>query len=37
MEIMGLIAALNLATTIYKEEKCIIYCDSAYCVNMFNS
>lgn len=37
MEIMGLIAALNLAITIYKEEKCIIYCDSAYCVNMFNS
>jgi ribonuclease HI len=37
MEIKGLISALELATTKYKNEECIIYCDSAYCVNMFNS
>ena len=37
MEIKGLIAALELATNKYKEEECTIYCDSAYCVNMFNS
>lgn len=37
MEIKGLLQALELATTKYKNDKCIIYCDSAYCVNMFNS
>ena len=37
MEIKGLITALELATNKYKEEECFIYCDSAYCVNMFNS
>lgn len=37
MEIKGLIAALELATFRYKNDECIIYCDSAYCVNIFNS
>ena len=37
MEIKALISALELVTTKYKEEQCIIYCDSAYCVNMFNN
>ena len=35
-ELKGLIWALNLATTDYKNEKVEIYSDSAYCVNMFN-
>ena len=37
MELKGLIQALELSTTKYKDNECIIYCDSAYCVNMFNS
>ena len=36
MEIKGLLIALELATNKYKNEECIINCDSAYCVNMFN-
>ena len=36
MEIKGLLHALKLATTKYKDKVCLIYCDSAYCVNMFN-
>lgn len=36
MEIKGLTAACELATTKYKDYNVIIYCDSAYCVNMFN-
>ena len=36
MEIKGLLYALKLATTKYKDNVCLIYCDSAYCVNMFN-
>lgn len=36
MEIMGLLKALDLATNKYSDCYCIIYCDSAYCVNMFN-
>ncbi len=34
MEMSALIYAIGLAITKYKNEKCIIYCDSAYCVNM---
>jgi ribonuclease HI len=37
MEIKALIEALHLATTKYKSEVCTIYCDSAYCVNIFNN
>lgn len=36
-ELRGLLLALALATTDYKNEKVIIYSDSAYCVNMFNN
>ena len=36
MEIHGLLHALYLATTWYSNDVCIIYCDSSYCVNMFN-
>ena len=36
-ELRGLIWALNLATTDYKDQEVEIYSDSAYCVNMFNS
>lgn len=36
MEIMGLLKALDLAVNKYNDYCCIIYCDSAYCVNMFN-
>lgn len=36
MELAALLDALTIATTFYKEENCIIYSDSAYCVNMFN-
>lgn len=37
MELIALIEALDLATTIWKHKTCIIKCDSAYCVNIFNS
>ena len=37
MEILGLLKALELTTKKYQKETCIIYCDSAYCVNMFNN
>ena len=36
-ELKGLIWALNLAITDYKNKKVEIYSDSAYCVNMFNN
>lgn len=36
MEISALLDALFISTKLYKAEECIIYCDSAYCVNMFN-
>lgn len=36
-ELRGLLLALGLATTEYKNEQVIIYSDSAYCVNMFNN
>ena len=36
MEIMGLLKALELATTKYKNKICLIHCDSSYCVNLFN-
>lgn len=36
MEILGLLKALELATTKYKNYYVIIYSDSSYCVNMFN-
>lgn len=36
MEISALLDALWVATNLYEEYKCIIFCDSAYCVNMFN-
>ena len=36
MEIKGLLAACKLATTKYKDYQVYIYCDSSYCVNMFN-
>lgn len=36
-ELKGLLLALALATTDYKNEKVTIYSDSAYCVNMFNN
>lgn len=34
MELIALMEAIDLATTRYKDEKCIIYSDSAYCVNI---
>lgn len=34
MELKALIYAIDLALHKYKNNKCIIYCDSAYCVNM---
>lgn len=37
MELCALLTALHLASTEYKNEWVIIYCDSAYCVNMCNS
>jgi len=37
MELSALLVALELAATKYKEEKCKIYCDSMYCVNIFNN
>lgn len=36
MELQAIISALNLTQSRYKNEKCIIKSDSAYCVNMFN-
>lgn len=36
MELTALLCALDLTQTKYKQEKCIIKSDSAYCVNMFN-
>jgi len=36
MEIKGLLQALELATTKYKDCDVIIYCDSSYVVNTFN-
>ena len=36
MELVALLKALELTQIIYKNEKCIIKSDSAYCVNMFN-
>ena len=36
MELVALLKALELTQTIYKNEKCIIKSDSAYCVNIFN-
>ena len=36
MELKALIFALAATQTRYKNEKCIIKSDSAYCVNMFN-
>ena len=35
-ELKGLIWALNLATTDYKDQEVEIYSCSSYCVNMFN-
>ena len=36
MELIAIIYALNRVTTLYKNEKVIIYSDSAYCVNICN-
>ena len=36
MELKAIIHALELIKTKYKEDECIIYSDSAYCVNMCN-
>lgn len=36
MELKGLLKALELATTKYKDYDVVIYCDSAYVVNAFN-
>ena len=36
MELKAIIHALELIKTKYKENECIIYSDSAYCVNMCN-
>ena len=35
-ELKALLYALDLTQTKYKNEKCVIKSDSAYCVNMFN-
>lgn len=35
-ELKALIHALDKTQTIFKDEQCIIYTDSAYCANMFN-
>ena len=35
-ELKAIIHALELTQTEYKDKKCIIYSDSAYCVNMCN-
>ena len=36
MELQAIIAALQLTQVRYKNKKCIIKSDSAYCVNMIN-
>ena len=36
MELIAMIKALHLASNDYKNEKVIIYSDSAYCVNICN-
>lgn len=36
-ELQALLYALNLAQTKWKDEYCMIYSDSAYCVNMCNT
>lgn len=36
MELTALIHALFITQTRFKNDKCIIKSDSAYCVNMFN-
>lgn len=36
MELKAIIHAIELASNRYKEEECVIYCDSAYCVNTCN-
>lgn len=36
MELQAIITALQLTQVRYKNEKCIIKSDSAYCVNMIN-
>ena len=36
MELTALIFALAATQTRYKNDKCVIKSDSAYCVNMFN-
>lgn len=37
MELSAIIAALELASTIFKEERVYIYSDSSYCVNIYNN
>jgi len=37
MELSALLYALELTQNKYKQEKCIIKSDSAYCVNIFNN
>lgn len=37
MEIQSLLVALEIATQDFKDKLVMIYSDSAYCVNMFNS
>ena len=36
MELSALLYALELTQNKYKQDKCVIKSDSAYCVNMFN-
>lgn len=36
MELQALLYALDLTQTKYKDKKCVIKSDSAYCVNMYN-
>lgn len=36
MELEAILYALKLTQDRYKEEECIIYCDSSYCVNICN-
>ena len=36
MELEAILVALNSIQLLYKQEKCIIYSDSAYCVNICN-
>ena len=36
MELQAIIAALQLTQVRYKNKKCVIKSDSAYCVNMIN-